>query len=532
MKKGFSLMEMMIVLLIVAIIAAASAPMVNKKMVRDAAGSSSPWVWTSLTNNSIAFNLDGSDSATATIGATGTPKGLNSRLYIASSKSDIPQISLFGHGKYTTHIKGADNSIIITDRKDASEQDAVVIGHGTTPAGRSVILGINAGGGDGDSVFVGAAARNKGNGTNILAVGFDCVAEGNYATVVGSKAYAGANSTAVGSYSQATGISSIAIGGLISSSNYIGAKSSGTYSIAIGTSSNAAESASTAIGTGSNAAEASTAIGKSSDATGTHSTAMGFYSNAAGGYSMAIGTSSDATAYGSIAMGTASNAAGSSSMALGYAARASHPNSTAIGKNAQTTASNQIVLGDENTTVVVPGTIQFNNLKVSGNLEVVGTTRLGTGGHDTYVSLAQFNESRRQMLRLRHSDGEGRQNVRVSVSSDRRLKNVGKAFVGGLEQVKKLEVFNYTYKKDSTNTPHVGVMAQDLQKIFPDAVFKGDDGFLRIRMEDMFYAMINAIKELDTKVTYLMDREKRINDLQKQVNALDKRLTALEKKRK
>ena len=75
-------------------------------------------------------------------------------------------------------------------------------------------------------------------------------------------------------------------------------------------------------------------------------------------------------------------------------------------------------------------------------------------------------------------------------------------------------------------------MAQDLQKIFPDAVFKGDDGFLRIRMEDMFYAMINAIKELDTKVTYLMDREKRINDLQKQVNALDKRLTALEKKGK
>ena len=57
MKKGFSLMEMMIVLLIVAIIAAASAPMVNKKMVRDAAGSSSPWVWTSLTNNSIAFKI-------------------------------------------------------------------------------------------------------------------------------------------------------------------------------------------------------------------------------------------------------------------------------------------------------------------------------------------------------------------------------------------------------------------------------------------------------------------------------------------
>ena len=42
-------------------------------------------------------------------------------------------------------------------------------------------------------------------------------------------------------------------------------------------------------------------------------------------------------------------------------------------------------------------------------------------------------------------------------------------------------------------------MAQDLQKIFPDAVAKGDDGYLRIRLEDMFYAVINAVKELDLR---------------------------------
>lgn len=72
MKKlrGFSLMEMMIVLLIVAIIAAASAPMINKKLVKTAAGSSSPWVWTSLINNSIAYNLKGNNNAVATIGAS------------------------------------------------------------------------------------------------------------------------------------------------------------------------------------------------------------------------------------------------------------------------------------------------------------------------------------------------------------------------------------------------------------------------------------------------------------------------------
>ena len=74
--------------------------------------------------------------------------------------------------------------------------------------------------------------------------------------------------------------------------------------------------------------------------------------------------------------------------------------------------------------------------------------------------------------------------------SDKRLKYVGKENLSGLDKIRQLKVFNYTYKKDKKKTPHVGVIAQDLQKIFPDAVSKGKDGFLRIRMEDMFYAII------------------------------------------
>ena len=101
--------------------------------------------------------------------------------------------------------------------------------------------------------------------------------------------------------------------------------------------------------------------------------------------------------------------------------------------------------------------------------------------------------------------------------SDRRLKNVGEVFKGGLDEIKKLELFNYTYKKDTTKTPHVGVMAQDLQKIFPTAVFKGDDGFLRIRWDEMFFALINAVKELDTKIEKTFSKYTRIAELQQQV---------------
>ena len=81
-----------------------------------------------------------------------------------------------------------------------------------------------------------------------------------------------------------------------------------------------------------------------------------------------------------------------------------------------------------------------------------------------------------------------------------------------------MKVFNYTFKKDTKKEPHVGVIAQDLQKIFPNAVKKGADGFLTIRMEDMFYAVINAIKELDAKY---QAQEKRINELEKRIEKLE-----------
>ena len=104
------------------------------------------------------------------------------------------------------------------------------------------------------------------------------------------------------------------------------------------------------------------------------------------------------------------------------------------------------------------------------------------------------------------------------ILSDRRLKYVGKEFTSGLDKIRQLKVFNYTFKKDEKKTPHVGVIAQDLQKVFPDAVKKGADGFLQIRFEDMFYAVINAIKELDAKVAA---QDKKIKELEARIERLE-----------
>ena len=75
-------------------------------------------------------------------------------------------------------------------------------------------------------------------------------------------------------------------------------------------------------------------------------------------------------------------------------------------------------------------------------------------------------------------------------------------------------------------------MAQDLKKVFPDAVVTGEDGFLRIRWDDMFFALINSVKQLDNKIDLLAQKQKKIDELEKRVDILEKRLVALEKKLK
>lgn len=67
-------------------------------------------------------------------------------------------------------------------------------------------------------------------------------------------------------------------------------------------------------------------------------------------------------------------------------------------------------------------------------------------------------------------------------------------------------------------------MAQDLQKVFPNSVFQGEDGYLRIKWDEMFYATINAIKELDRKIVALV---KRTTNAETQISKLERENTVL-----
>ena len=491
----------------------------------------------SATNNSVAIGRGSSthlDENSVAIGK-GSSTYFGSAVAIGNSANSVGTdgISL-GSGALVE--QEAQGGIAVGVNASSVGQNAIAVGLGSNASG-SGSLAI------GSDVFYGAGKSVK-----------DMKATATYSIALGSGTQATeSGAMALGAISSATGKNSIAIGGhsvYIKDNLYTSA--SGESAVAIGTSAIVSGNSSMAIGLNSEcSADNSVAIGEIAKASGNNSVAIGYNATSSANISLAIGENATASANNSVAIGSFVTAKHESSIAIGVPARP-----TAGQVPTTTTASNQIVLGNKDTVVYIPG-----RLVVDGNV-VLGRN----DGSLVYVHLYNTKEKKEDSgaylngiypilkeptpnnepdrfeissikSQRKMTTGEGPDDVAIGQiglkfpDCDRRLKNVGEVFKGGLDEIKKLEVFNYTYKKDKDKTPRVGVMAQDLQKVFPNAVFKGDDGFLRIRMEDMFYALVNAVKELDRKVDMLIEKQKKIDELEKRVDALEKRLAKLEKQK-
>ena len=104
--------------------------------------------------------------------------------------------------------------------------------------------------------------------------------------------------------------------------------------------------------------------------------------------------------------------------------------------------------------------------------------------------------------------------------SDARLKNIHGEYQAGLCEVCQLTPVRYSYKQDndqglSADGEGVGVVAQEVQTVIPEAVQENSDGYLMVNNDPIIWAMLNAIKELKTENKSLKQRlealESRIN---------------------
>ena len=88
-----------------------------------------------------------------------------------------------------------------------------------------------------------------------------------------------------------------------------------------------------------------------------------------------------------------------------------------------------------------------------------------------------------------------------AATSDIRLKDIDGDYTQGLDSIVKLKPVMFHYKKDNvrhepSDTQYYGLIAQDVMKVFPEAVSKGDDGYYSLDATPINYALINAVQDL------------------------------------
>lgn len=432
-RKGFSLVEMMVVMLLIAVVLAASAPMITRKVSRE--------------RSDKIFDMLGTDPNNA----VEYVKGRNQRIFMNGRKDGYVGIVETGVNIPTNSVLFGQNMLSPFDfvTKETSANNLVGIGFGTT------------------------------NYLNSVAIGY--------------KASANTDSVTIGN-----------------------SASGSEYGVAIGSNSNTRHK---------------------------NSVAIGYRAQTSGENAVAIGGSQWGTEAGerSVAIGYGAGARYNNSIAIGSNASVMGENSIAIGNNATAHYKNTVVLGDSNTTVFIPGNLVVNHAALIGraagrndNLYFRPYAQedgrhfavLNAGdwkGEDSNLSMVQDDTDTDKLVvrvgpystqtewwrrdykdnnrtHINFEDPTRGNNPKSHRQSDIRLKNVGEPFTAGLNELEKLNFYHFTFKKDKDQVPQVGVMAQDLQKVFPQAVSKDDGGWLTIRWDEMFYAAINAIKELNTKV--------------------------------
>lgn len=116
-----------------------------------------------------------------------------------------------------------------------------------------------------------------------------------------------------------------------------------------------------------------------------------------------------------------------------------------------------------------------------------------------------------------------------TIVSDERLKTIEGPYKKGLKELMQLNAIVYHYKnaegrtfpKEVLETQNVGFSAQEVQKIFPEAVGTDSDGYLNLNNHAILIAYLNAIKEQQVEIETLKSENKtyktELSELKKEV---------------
>jgi len=253
---------------------------------------------------------------------------------------------------------------------------------------------------------------------------------------------------------------------------------------------------------------ASTAMGGGTQASGYASTAMGAYTEASEYYSTAMGYDTEASGYASTAMGYYTTASGYYSTAMGGDTTADGDFSTAMGNSTTASDYGSLVIG------------QYNS---SGSTVTSDATSFDTANTAFVIGNGASYGSRSDAFKVMfNGDATVGNDLTVSgdvvINSDMRLKANILSLGSTLYKLLQIDGKTYTMKRDATKKQKIGLLAQDIEKVFPELVVE-NKGVKSVNYQGLVPVLINALKEQDGK---MKEQEKRLERLEAIISNMDK----------
>jgi hypothetical protein len=276
---------------------------------------------------------------------------------------------------------------------------------------------------------------------------------------------------------------------------------SGSRAFAVGNDNLASGSSSTAMGRGTIASgDDSTALGANTEASGIASSAMGERTTASGDYSTAMGYSTTASGDFSTASGEGTTASGMISTAMGAGTTANGMFSTAMGYFITASDRSSLIIGQHNllgSTVTNSAT----DFSLENTAFVIGNGTNSANRSDALV--VKFN-------------GDATLAGNLNINSDARLKANIVSLGSTLSKLLQIDGKSYTMKKDESEKQKIGLLAQDIEKVFPELVSESH-GVKSVNYQGLVPVLINALKEQEEKIksqeNKLLELESLVQDL-------------------
>ncbi|HHH52631.1 MAG TPA: hypothetical protein ENK91_03150, partial [Bacteroidetes bacterium] len=332
-------------------------------------------------------------------------------------------------------------------------------------------------------------------------------------------------STAWGDYSKASGLSSTAWGAFT--------EASGTESTAWGDNSVASGEKATAWGQGTTASGTrSTAFGYQSQATNNQSTAWGKNTLASGIKSTAWGENTTASGENSTSWGGWTKAYGKYSMVGGYKTKAPSAFEIVLGaNNTNYTAIDTFVWNGNDRLFTIGNGPSTTNKRNALTILKKGTIGIGSVTNPTYALELPQNSSL--------AKGHGRAYA-WDTYSDSRVKFLQKPINYGLDELMKLVPKSYIHHSStfedgvlsiSDEGEHtIGLIAQEVYKIIPEAVQKPEDESKDLWSMDYEKLIPVLIKGMQQQQETIEDLKEENKTLKQQLQNVMERLDVLEKK--